>query len=77
MVPASLYAGKKTEMLGPPAMIGALERLKAYSEPVALPDSVKTFGIRGNPGGFARLFASHPPLDERIARLQRRWARGR
>ena len=32
-----------------------------------LPQSMTAFGIRG--GNIAKLFASHPPLEERIARL--------
>lgn len=40
--------------------------------PAALPDSLKAFGIRGaTRTGLARLFMSHPPLEERIAALQK------
>jgi heat shock protein HtpX len=51
-------------------MIAALQRLKSASnEP--LPSQMAAFGIKGGGGsGFARLFMSHPPLDERIAALQ-------
>jgi heat shock protein HtpX len=51
-------------------MIAALERLKSASnEP--LPSQFAAFGIKGGAGsGLARLFMSHPPLDERIAALQ-------
>ena len=51
-------------------MVAALERLKSGSnEP--LPDQLNAFGISGGvKGGLAALFASHPPLDERIARLR-------
>jgi heat shock protein HtpX len=52
-------------------MIAALQRLGAARGPAALPDSLKAFGIRGPyRGGLARLFMSHPPLEERIAALQ-------
>jgi heat shock protein HtpX len=53
-------------------MIAALERLKAASnEP--LPAQMAAFGIKGGAGsGLARLFMSHPPLEERIAALQNR-----
>lgn len=61
-------------LAGAPSMIAALERLRAGSgEP--LPDAMRAFGISG--GGRAnwmRLFASHPPLEERIERLRRRSA---
>jgi len=55
-------------MVGPNAMIGALETLRSVHEPAALPQSLKAFGIRG--GGMA-LFASHPPLEKRIEALRR------
>jgi heat shock protein HtpX len=48
-------------------MIGALERLKAR-QPGALPEQMAAFGISG--GKLANLFASHPPLDVRIAALR-------
>jgi len=56
-------------LVGSGRMIAALERLKGVRGPPALPDSMRVFGIRDR-GGFSRLFLSHPPLDERIARLR-------
>jgi heat shock protein HtpX len=54
-------------------MIAALERLKAGVEQPHLPDQMAAFGISGRFGqGLARLFMSHPPLDERIAALKNR-----
>ncbi len=52
-------------------MVAALQRLKAASnEP--LPAQLAAFGIKGGGGsGLARLFMSHPPLEERIAALQK------
>jgi heat shock protein HtpX len=50
-------------------MIAALERLKLNQEQSRLPAQISAFGISGG-GGFARLFMSHPPLDERIAALR-------
>jgi heat shock protein HtpX len=47
-------------------MIAALERLKGGT--AELPDSIAAFGIGG--GRMAALFATHPPLDVRIAALR-------
>jgi heat shock protein HtpX len=49
-------------------MIAALEKLKINHEQATLPDQMAAFGISGG-GGFARLFSTHPSLDERIAAL--------
>jgi heat shock protein HtpX len=49
-------------------MIAALERLKSV-ESSGLPPQLQAFGIADG-GGWSRLFMSHPPLDERIARLR-------
>lgn len=53
------------------SMIGALQRLKAESEvPNQMPESMVAFGINGGGlKGMKALFASHPPLDDRIAAL--------
>ena len=53
-------------------MIAALERLKSGVEAAdPLPDQMQAFGIFGLGGGGLRaLFSTHPPLDERIARLR-------
>lgn len=56
---------------GKDKMIKALEKLKAHHEPSQLPDQVAAFGIRPKKGGLAELFRSHPPLDDRIAALQK------
>jgi heat shock protein HtpX len=52
-------------------MVGALRRLQAHHEPSHLPDQVAAFGIRPKKGGMANFFRSHPPLDDRIAALQK------
>ncbi|MEJ0098344.1 MAG: protease HtpX [Pseudomonadota bacterium] len=53
-------------------MIAALQRLKSASEQPALPAQMAAFGIKGGgASGIAKLFMSHPPLDERIAALQK------
>lgn len=54
------------------AMASALMRLKeTYEEPSELSGELVAFGIGGE-GKMSKLFASHPPLDERIAALQAR-----
>lgn len=59
------------QLAGRGKMIAALERLKANVQKPHLPDQMAAFGISGKvAGGFARLFMSHPPLDERIAALK-------
>jgi heat shock protein HtpX len=57
-------------LAGRPAMIAALERLKATAEQPSLPREMAAFGISGDGRGLMRLFLSHPPLEERIARLR-------
>jgi len=59
------YAGREE-------MIGALEALRRVHEGPALAaaaqgDSFQTLKISGKPG---KLFSTHPPIEERIARLQ-------
>jgi len=56
-------------LAGANRMVAALERLKSGADE-PLPDQLNAFGISGGvKSGLAALFASHPPLDERIARL--------
>jgi heat shock protein HtpX len=57
-------------LAGRERMIAALRRLKAaQTEP--LPENMAAFGIGGGElgRGLKRLFATHPPLEERIAAL--------
>lgn len=54
------YAGKRK-------MIAALQKLKAQHEPSTLPQGMQAFGIASE---VKSLFMTHPPLEERIARLQ-------
>ena len=57
------------DLEGAPAMASALNRLRAMRDaPSQLPKELNAFGIRG--GGMLKLMATHPPLEERIARLQ-------
>lgn len=54
------------------AMAAALRRLAGNPVPSTLPEQVEAMGISGRMGdGLKRLFMSHPPLEERIARLER------
>ncbi len=59
-------------LAGRSKMIAALEALRRLSQPQDLPGEFAAFGINGAIGrGIARLFMSHPPIEERIAALQR------
>jgi heat shock protein HtpX len=58
-------------LLGTPQpMIAALTRLGG-AQAGALPQSLATAGVAGSPG-WGALFASHPPIERRIAALQGR-----
>ncbi len=57
-------------LAGTNKMIAALERLKAQAEPQALPEQMAALGVSGRRSGALRLFMTHPPLEERIARLE-------
>src|SRR5690349_3627213 len=58
------------QLLGAPSpMVNALRRL-AGLEPGVPPQSMSGFGITDK-GGIMSLFATHPPIEERIAALQR------
>lgn len=53
------------------AMASALNRLLEFQKaPSRLPDNLTAFGIRGE--GMLRLMSTHPPLEQRIARLRGR-----
>ncbi|MBN0986032.1 protease HtpX [Amphritea pacifica] len=62
------------QLASPHAMIGALQRLKAeYNVPDQMPETLTAFGISSHlKGGLMALLATHPPLDDRIAALQKR-----
>ncbi|WP_442762129.1 protease HtpX [Malikia spinosa] len=57
---AARMMGRKQPMINALARLGGLE-------PGALPQSMAAMGIAG---GLGKLFSTHPPLEERIARLQ-------
>jgi heat shock protein HtpX len=57
-------------LLGSPApMVNALRRLGGVGEEAALPEGIKTLGITDK-AGLMNLFATHPPIEQRIAALQ-------
>ena len=59
------------KLAGRDKMISALQQLKRSIEQPHLPDQLEAMGISGGfKQGLARIFMSHPPLDERIAALQ-------
>jgi len=59
------------KLAGRDSMIRALEGLRRQTQPAQLPEAMRAFGISSGRGGLGRLFMSHPPLEERIAALQR------
>jgi heat shock protein HtpX len=61
-------AGAASLMGRPQPMINALQRLGGLA-PGELPKSMAASGISDKPG-FAALFSTHPPIEQRIAALQ-------
>jgi heat shock protein HtpX len=59
-------------LAGRQKMIQALQSLARGAEPSHLPPAMRAFGIAGGRhGAVARLFMSHPPIEERIEALER------
>ncbi len=69
---ADAFAAK---VYGKGAMISALEGINRWvtrAQPeYGTQDALATFKISGKTSGFMHLFATHPPIEERIAALQR------
>ncbi len=63
------------ELVSPASMASALMRLKSESEqPSNMPDEMVAFGISGEmKNKLGGLFMSHPPLDDRINALKKRY----
>jgi heat shock protein HtpX len=63
------------DLVSPAAMVSALQRLQAeYDQPSSMPDELVAFGISGEmKHKLGRLFMRHPPLDERIKALEKRY----
>jgi heat shock protein HtpX len=60
---SALLLGRKQPMINALARLGGLE-------PGQLPQAVQTMGISGPRTGLMALFASHPPIEDRIRALQ-------
>lgn len=57
----------------PESLARALEKLQTYGQPMRRQNSATAHLFFSNPlrkGGFAKLFSTHPPLEERIERLR-------
>jgi heat shock protein HtpX len=65
-------AGSAKLLGSPQPMVKALARLGGLEPPQSMPQAFKSFGINGGGTGFMALFASHPPIEERIAALRGR-----
>lgn len=63
------------KLAGREKMVAALQELQRTYELVGLgaqrPATVQTLQISSRPSGLMKLWASHPPLEERIARLEK------
>lgn len=58
-------------LAGKANMIGALGALQRSVEPEHMPEQLEAMGISGvRKGGLRRLFATHPPMEDRIAALR-------
>lgn len=54
-------------------LISALQKLKQYGKPLQRQNTASAHLFFSNPlrpGGFSKLFSTHPPLDDRIKRLR-------
>ncbi|WP_418320805.1 protease HtpX [Piscinibacter sakaiensis] len=60
---AAQLVGQKQPMINALARLGGLD-------PGEMPKSMQSLAISTRPNSFMALFSSHPPMEERIARLQ-------
>lgn len=63
-------AGASRLLGSPQPMVKALARLGGLHAPDNMPQSFKAMGINGGRAGLSALFATHPPIEERIAALR-------
>jgi heat shock protein HtpX len=83
MIPISWFSRRRefaadafsARTYGKDSMISALEAIhrwinRAHAE-FTTKDPLATMKIAGKTGGFMRVFATHPPIEERVAALQR------
>jgi len=60
---AAQLMGRKQPMINALARLGGLD-------PGEMPKAMQSMGISSRPSGIMALFSSHPPMEERIARLR-------
>ncbi len=60
---AAQLMGRKQPMINALARLGGLD-------PGEMPKAMKAMGISARPSGLMSLFSSHPPMEQRIARLK-------
>jgi heat shock protein HtpX len=63
-------AGSAKLLGSPQPMVKALARLGGLEPAEHLPETFKALGINNARSGFAALFSTHPPIEERIAALR-------
>jgi heat shock protein HtpX len=63
-------AGSARLLGTPQPMVKALARLGGLEPVEHLPETFRTLGINNARSGFAALFSTHPPIEERIAALR-------
>jgi len=83
MIPISWFSRRRefaadsfsAKVYGREAMISALQSLDRWVKRAKIEystqDALATMKISGKSSGFFRLFATHPPIEERVAALQR------
>lgn len=64
-------AGSAQLLGSPQPMVKALARLGGLEPVEHLPETFKALGINNARSGFAALFSTHPPIEDRIAALTR------